>query len=88
MVLAVKTTCKDRWRQILNEAKRIKEKHLLTVQQGISEKQLQEMKESNVTLIVPESLHKMYPSCVRSSLLTVEDFVRKVLDVTHGCSNS
>lgn len=34
--LAAKTTCKDRWRQILNEADRIKEKHLFTLQQGIS----------------------------------------------------
>ena len=33
-MLATKTTCKDRWRQILNEADRIKRKHLLTLQEG------------------------------------------------------
>ena len=32
-MLGVKTTCKDRWRQILNEANRISEKHLLTIQE-------------------------------------------------------
>lgn len=36
-MLAVKTTCRDRWRQILNEADRIPGKHLLTLQEGVSE---------------------------------------------------
>jgi len=36
-MLAAKTTCKDRWRQIRNEAKRIPVKHLLTLEPGISE---------------------------------------------------
>lgn len=33
-MLAVKTTMKDRWRQILNEANRVEQKHLLTLQEG------------------------------------------------------
>ena len=40
-MLAVKTTCKDRWRQVLREADRIRTKHLLTLQEGISPNQLQ-----------------------------------------------
>jgi hypothetical protein len=51
--LASKTTCKDRWRQVLNEADKIKTKHLFTLQQGISENQLREMYNSNVCLVVP-----------------------------------
>lgn len=35
-MLATKTTLKDRWRQILNEADRIGRKHLLTLQEGVS----------------------------------------------------
>jgi len=77
-VLALKTTCKDRWRQILNEAPRIPLKHLLTVQQGISQNQLNEISRSNVSLIVPESLHSCYPGSGRKSLLTVESFVAKI----------
>ena len=38
IVLASKTTCKDRWRQVLNEADRVETKHLFTLQQGISKK--------------------------------------------------
>ncbi|EBK1959289.1 restriction endonuclease, partial [Salmonella enterica] len=30
-MLASKSTCKDRWRQMLNEAVRISDKHLLTL---------------------------------------------------------
>lgn len=32
-MLAVKTTCKDRWRQILNEADKIHQVHLFTLQE-------------------------------------------------------
>ncbi|WP_275039601.1 type II restriction endonuclease, partial [Vibrio vulnificus] len=35
-MLAVKTTCKDRWRQVLNEANRIDNIHLFTLQEGVS----------------------------------------------------
>ena len=35
-MLAAKTTCKDRWRQVISEADRIDRKHLLTLQEGVS----------------------------------------------------
>lgn len=73
-IVGVKTTCKDRWRQVLNEAKRIKEKHILTIQQGISKKQLNDMREDGVHLIVPRDYHKQYPPS-RMRILEVEQFV-------------
>ncbi len=42
-MLASKSTCKDRWRQILNEAERIPYKHLLTLEPSISMNQTNEM---------------------------------------------
>ncbi|MFW5887736.1 MAG: type II restriction endonuclease, partial [Bacteriovoracia bacterium] len=51
--LGAKTTCKDRWRQIVGEADRIPGKHLFTLQQGISTNQLKEMKAAGITLVVP-----------------------------------
>lgn len=74
-VVGVKTTCKDRWRQVLSEGKRIEKKHILTVQPGISSNQLAEMREHSVTLIVPQSLHKEYPRDTGINLLTVEQFI-------------
>ncbi|WP_035321693.1 type II restriction endonuclease [Peribacillus kribbensis] len=76
IMLGAKTTCKDRWRQILNEANRIPQKHLLTLQQGITMNQLDEMQEEKVTLVVPEAYHKMYPEAYQDRLWTVEKFIK------------
>jgi hypothetical protein len=74
-MLAVKTTCKDRWRQILNEAERIHPKHLLTLQEGVSENQFREMVNEHVRLVVPEPLIDRYPKSVRPNLQTLESFI-------------
>ena len=80
-MLAVKTTCRDRWRQILNEADRIDTKHLLTVQEGVSEGQFHEMKESGVRLVVPSRLRTHYPQAVRPELTSLETFIAEVKDL-------
>ena len=77
-MLAIKTTCKDRWRQILNEAKRIKHKHLLTLQEGVSCQQFEEMRESKVRLVVPEPLIRAFPKDARPQLQTLEHFIGDV----------
>lgn len=77
-IVGVKTTCKDRWRQVLNEGKRVPEKHILTIQQGISPNQLNEMHRANVTLVVPQRLHKDYPKERDITLLNIEEFVATV----------
>lgn len=74
-MLAVKTTCKDRWRQILIEADRITTKHLLTLQEGISERQFEEMRHEHVQLVVPAPLISKYPQGIRQHLLTLESFI-------------
>jgi len=73
-VLAAKTTCRDRWRQILNEADRIPRKHLLTLQEGVSENQFREMSDAGVILVVPADNHRAFPKAVRSDLLTLRSF--------------
>ncbi len=73
--LGAKTTCKDRWRQVLNEANRIPHKHLLTLQQGITANQLDEMQDENLTLVVPAPYHKHYPETHRDRLWTVQQFI-------------
>jgi hypothetical protein len=74
-MLAVKTTCKDRWRQILTEADRITTKHLLTLQEGVSEKQFQEMVSEGVQLVVPAPLKTSFPTSVQEHLQTLESFI-------------
>jgi len=77
-MLAVKTTCKDRWRQILTEADRIETKHLLTLQEGVSERQFREMVGAGVQLVVPEPIKTTFPPSVQEHLQTVEGFITDV----------
>lgn len=75
--LAAKTTCKDRWRQILNEADRLrdKNKYLCTMQQGISAAQMDEMQVEKVILVVPKPYITAYPKDRRDRIWTVGRFV-------------
>lgn len=77
-MLAVKTTCKDRWRQILTEADRIPNKHLLTLQEGVSESQFREMVSAGIRLVVPAQLVESFPVAVRPHLQTLESFIGDV----------
>lgn len=77
VTLAAKTTCKDRWRQILNEADRLKgrTKYLCTLQPGISSEQLSEMEAKKVQLIVPREYISFYPPEKRSGIWTLKTFI-------------
>ena len=59
-MLASKTCCKDRWRQVINEADRIKQKHLFTLQEGVSGNQLKEMYKEGIVLVVPQPILKSF----------------------------
>lgn len=77
-MLAAKTTVKDRWRQILNEANLIPKKHLITLQEGVSINQFQEMRDSDVSLVVPKPLQGRYPKYVRPHLMSLMEFISLV----------
>jgi hypothetical protein len=86
-MLAVKTTVKDRWRQILNEADRIGRKHLLTTQEGVSIKQFNEMVNAGVQLVVPAPLKKKFPNYVQERLQTVASFIGDIRLLSVGSSS-
>lgn len=73
--LGAKTTCKDRWRQIISEADRIPVKHLFTLQQGISKNQLQEMKKENVVLVSPSEYITSFPKEFRNEIMSLTSFI-------------
>jgi hypothetical protein len=81
-MLALKTTCKDRWRQVLNEAARIRTKHLMTLQEGVSADQHKEMEEEGVVLVVPKKLMRFFPDEVKPKLLTLEGFIAEARSLT------
>lgn len=81
--LAAKTTCKDRWRQVINEADRLRglPKYLCTLQQGISPAQMDEMQAEDVILVVPRPYIASYPADRRDRIWTVTKFVDYVREV-------
>ena len=76
--LGAKTTCKDRWRQVLNEANRIETKYLFTLQQGISKNQLREMKHEHLKLVVPASYRASFDKEFQPEIETLASFVEMV----------
>lgn len=81
--LAAKTTCKDRWRQVINEADRLRDKpkYLCTLQQGISPAQMDEMQAENVILVVPRPYIATYPRDRQDRIWTLAKFVAHVREV-------
>jgi len=75
-MVATKTSCKDRWRQILPEARRIRKKHLLTLEAPVSPNQLDEMERTRVQLVVPRPLHDTFPPTSRTRLLSVRQLLK------------
>lgn len=81
--LAAKTTCKDRWRQVLNEADRLRDekKYLCTLQQGVSPAQMDEMQAEKVILVVPKPYITCYPKDRQNRIWTIAKFVQYVREL-------
>ncbi len=81
--LAAKTTCKDRWRQVINEADRLRNrpKYLCTLQQGISPAQMSEMQAEKVILVVPHPYIATYPKDYQDRIWTLSKFVQYVREI-------
>jgi hypothetical protein len=77
-MLGVKTSVKERWRQVLDEAAGIREKHLFTLSEGVSPDQFHQMKGAGVQLVVPQANIRSYPEPIRTRLLTLADFISLV----------
>ena len=78
-MLGLKSSCKERWRQVLAEASRVQEKHLLTLEPGISEQQTDEMKSHQLQLVVPAPFQNTYSEKQREWLMSVKDFMSLVV---------
>lgn len=77
-MLGVKSTCKDRWRQVLAEADRIDHKHLLTLEASISEHQTDEMQAKSLQLVLPRGLHETYSPEQQTWLMDISTFIAMV----------
>lgn len=76
-ILGVKATCRDRWRQVLSEGDRVKNKHLLTLEPSISSNQTKEMT-GKITLVIPKSIHPTYKSNQMNIIVSFLEFLKEV----------
>lgn len=74
-ILWAKTSCKDRWRQVLSEANRVDDKHLITLQTAISETQTDEMRIHKLQLVIPTRLQQTYTQRQQDWLIWLDDFI-------------
>lgn len=74
-MLGVKTTAKDRWRQILSEADKIPNKHLITLQPAITQNQTEEMRSQNLQLVIPKPIFPTYTVFQQEHLMDLSDFI-------------
>ena len=82
LMLASKSTCKDRWRQVLAEAARIEVKHLLTLEPAISTQQTSEMAGHRLQLVVPREIGLSYTARQREWLMDLGQYVQLVRERT------
>ncbi|MFC0513108.1 type II restriction endonuclease [Mucilaginibacter angelicae] len=77
-MLGLKTTAKDRWRQVLSEAAKIPHKHLITLEPAISRNQTEEMIANNLQLVIPSPLYSTYSVAQQKQLLTLKEFIEMI----------
>ncbi len=79
-MVGAKFTAKDRWRQVLAEARRISPKHLLTLDAGISMPQRRLMMAASLILVMPREIRERYTLTVArdTSVLTINEFIHDV----------
>ena len=79
-MLAAKSSCKDRWSQVLPEAERLPQKHLLTLEPAIAASTTEAMMHSSLQLIVPLSIQRSYSDVQQDWLWSLGDFIGFVID--------
>lgn len=77
-MLGAKTTIKERWRQVLDEADRIGEKHLITLEPSVSTDYTKAMMKDHLQLVVPKPLFDTYTTEQQDWLMSVNEFCELV----------
>lgn len=78
-MLGVKTSAKDRWRQILSEADRIWPKHLITLEPAISKNQTDEMISQRINLVLPKEIISTYTTEQKKKIISFSDFISLIV---------
>lgn len=74
-MLAVKTTIKERWAQVINEFPGLEHRFLLTLQEGIGQREAGRIFDAGLGIVTPAPLVPHYPQAIRPRLVTLGDFL-------------
>jgi hypothetical protein len=77
-MLGAKTTCKERWRQVLAEANQIERKHLITLEPAVSSEQTNQMRDKGLQLVVPVVIQTTYKPDQQEHLMSFKQFIAEL----------
>ncbi|MBB2954939.1 hypothetical protein FHX77_000319 [Bifidobacterium commune] len=78
-MLASKTSLKDRFRQVADEAVRIQDKHLFTMTPGdVTDSKLKQMDELHIHLVMPQQVKGTYDDTIQSETMRFSDFIQEI----------
>lgn len=77
-VLGAKTTIKERWRQVLDEADRVINKHLVTLEPAVSSDYTKAMRKDHLQLVVPRPIFSTYTLEQQEWLMDIKGFCELV----------
>lgn len=78
-MLAVKTSLKDRFRQVADEANLITYKHLLSITPNdVTDSKVVQMDQLHIILVMPSSIRRTYKTSIARYGITFTDFVKEV----------
>lgn len=78
-MLAAKTSLKDRFRQVSDEADRISHKHLITITPNdVTENKLQQLEQLNIMLVLPSGIQQTYTDAIGNRSITFSEFLREI----------
>ena len=77
--LASKTTLKERWTEVLDEASRISQKHLFTLDSEIPEKKAKRIGDKGLQLVLPAGKRVLLCEKAQEVSISLSEFIETVL---------
>jgi hypothetical protein len=86
--VAIKRTCKDRWRQVLKEADRVDAKYLLTMDAKITQSQAQAMNDAHLQIVIPRPISERYSPTLRPLFVSLEECLTDLTSISTASGKS
>lgn len=84
-MLASKTSIKDRFRQVADEANRIRDKHLFTLTPGdVTHPKLAQLDELHIHLVMPKVVKESYDDLIQGETMTFSRFIEEIQGLQAG----